>query len=178
MYLLILNVAMQTNLGDTERSCWAFMLQKSSWRLKLNIIVHICATSILHIVSYPHQHIPIPDTSFLKKNTMRKKTAINTSPMMLTTIPAMVPDDRAVELDRQQYKGQLPNFMKSYYTLTVVNQGFHHHNVCRLHLQQWLCLQQFLLGVLRSDQDPVSQLRHLSWLVGSKFQMILPYYSA
>ena len=45
-------------------------------------------------------NILIPDTSFLRKNTMRKKTAINTSPMMLTTIPAMVPDDRAVELDR------------------------------------------------------------------------------
>ena len=45
-------------------------------------------------------NILIPDTSFLRKNTMRKKTAINTSPMMPTTMPAMVPDDRAVELDR------------------------------------------------------------------------------
>ena len=52
---------------------------------------------------------------------MRQNPAINTSPMMVpTTIPAVVPDDRAVELDRLQYKGSLPNFMKTYYTLTVV----------------------------------------------------------
>ena len=37
---------------------------------------------------------------------MRQNPAINTSPMMVpTTIPAVVPDDRAVELDRLQYKG-------------------------------------------------------------------------
>ena len=42
----------------------------------------------------------IPDTGFLRKSTMRKNPAINASPVMVpSTIPAMVPDDRAVELD-------------------------------------------------------------------------------
>ena len=45
--------------------------------------------------------ILIPDISFLSKNTMKKNPAINTSPVMVpTTIPATIPGDRAVQLEK------------------------------------------------------------------------------
>ena len=75
-------------------------------KIKCNLSIwHFIVPAIIMLFDFPLKHILIPDTSFLRKNTMRKKTAINTSPMMVpTTIPAVVPDDRAVELDRLQVR--------------------------------------------------------------------------
>ena len=75
-------------------------------KIKCNLSIwHFIVPAIIMLFDFPLKHILIPDTSFLRKNTMRRRNAINTSPMMVpTTIPAVVPDDRAVELDRLQVR--------------------------------------------------------------------------
>ena len=90
MTVVLINVAVETELSGTRKNCWTFTMQKLSWRfdLCLNVTVPSPHTP-LH-----NEHVHVSATSTPQEKTMKKRATINTSPVMVpTTIPAMAPGD-------------------------------------------------------------------------------------